>query len=350
MGIKFTNFARAKLTTPPSGTTGLSFTVEASRGALYPTLGAGDYFYGVFKNATRLNNEIVKVEARSGDSFTIAAGGRGLDGTSAQTWTTSDYFELAMTRAALLEVFNPAVIAIGTLTPAADKIPYYTGATTAALTDLTAYARSLLALTSQGGAFSAIVAGGGTITGALTVNGATTFTSTVTVPTPSAGTDAATKSYVDTADAGKLSLTGGTLSGQLALVGDPSGANDATRKSYVDGQISALDASVDSDIAGLTSALAGKASIGTGFAWSTVFTGSTFNLDLHGGYGPGLYLVENTSAGAFAVVMAIGKSVSASVTATTGAPVTFAVADVVTDLFFAGGPQLIQRAQKLGKL
>lgn len=144
MGLKFTNFARAQLAVPPSGTGGLSFTVAAGKGALFPSLGAGDYFYGVFKNAAKTSNEVVKVEARSTDSFTIAAGGRGADGTTAQTWTTADYFELCMTQAALAEVFNAAVFALGTLTPAADKFGYFTSATAAALADLSSYARTVL--------------------------------------------------------------------------------------------------------------------------------------------------------------------------------------------------------------
>lgn len=144
MGLIWTNFARAKLATPPSGTGGLSFTVEAGKGALFPTLGAGDYCYAVFKNSAKTAAEVVKVEARSTDSFTIAAAGRGLDGTTAASWTANDYVELCVTRIALLEVFNAAVVAIGSLTPAADRYPYFTGATSAALGTITAFWRTVL--------------------------------------------------------------------------------------------------------------------------------------------------------------------------------------------------------------
>lgn len=144
MGLKFGNFCRAKLATPPSGTGGLSFTVEAGKGALFPTLSAGDYAYLVFKNADKSVNEVVKVEARSTDAFTIATGGRGLDGTTAQTWTANDYVELCMTNIALAEVFNAAVTTIGALTPAADRYPYYSSATAAALGTITAFARTVL--------------------------------------------------------------------------------------------------------------------------------------------------------------------------------------------------------------
>jgi len=144
MGLIWTNFARAKLATPPSGTGGLSFTVEAGKGALFPTLGAGDYCYAVFKNSAKTAAEVVKVEARSTDSFTIAAAGRGLDGTTAASWTANDYVELCVTRIALLEVFNAAVVAIGALTPAANKGIIFTGPAAASLFDLSAFALTLL--------------------------------------------------------------------------------------------------------------------------------------------------------------------------------------------------------------
>jgi hypothetical protein len=58
---------------------------------------------------------------------------------------------------------------------------------------------------------------------------------------PTSAQDAATKTYVDTADALKLNLTGGTLSGALAMgtskitgMGDPTNAQDAATKTYVD--------------------------------------------------------------------------------------------------------------------
>lgn len=144
MGLKWANFARAKLATPPSGTGGLSFTVEAGKGALFPSLGAGDYFYVVLKNAAKTVSEVVKVEARSTDAFTIATGGRGLDGTSGETWTANDYVELCATRIAMLEVFNAAVVAIGAVTPAADKMVYFTSATAASVLDFPSWARTFV--------------------------------------------------------------------------------------------------------------------------------------------------------------------------------------------------------------
>lgn len=144
MTLKFSNFGKAIVASAPSGTTGLSFTVEAGKGALFPALASGDYFYGIFKDASG-NREIVKVDARTTDSLTIAASGRGLDDTTARTWAAGDYFVAGMVNVAMQEsLTNPNLVALGGVASAVDKLPYFTGAGTAAVTGLSAAARALL--------------------------------------------------------------------------------------------------------------------------------------------------------------------------------------------------------------
>ncbi len=85
-----------------------------------------------------------------------------------------------------------------------------------------------------------------TINGGLNMDAATAATITnLTSPTNTG--DAATKGYVDTADALKLNLAGGTMSGVIAMgtskitgLGDPTLAQDAATKTYVDTSISNL--------------------------------------------------------------------------------------------------------------
>jgi len=102
------------------------------------------------------------------------------------------------------------------------------------------------------------VTGNTDLDGTLNVDGASTLASgsvtgnwtvagTLTVATPSNSTDAASKGYVDTADALKVAKAGDTMSGNLAMgsnkvtgLGTPTASTDAATKGYVDTQVSAV--------------------------------------------------------------------------------------------------------------
>lgn len=103
MTIKFTNNAT---TTLASGITNVatSLTVASGAGALFPTLSGSDVFYATLANATG-TVEIVKVTARSTDTFTIV---RGQDGTTAVAWNAGDKVELRPTAAGMAAMAQTA--------------------------------------------------------------------------------------------------------------------------------------------------------------------------------------------------------------------------------------------------
>ena len=94
MAIKWTNNASTTLASSISAST-TTITVASSGGALFPTLGAGDYFYATLVDSSN-NLEIVKVTARVGDVMTVV---RGQEGTSAHSYVGGDKFELRPTAA-----------------------------------------------------------------------------------------------------------------------------------------------------------------------------------------------------------------------------------------------------------
>jgi len=93
----FTNNASTALA---SGITAIatSLTVTSATGGLFPNPTAGQYFYCTLSNTSGTVIEIVKVTARTTDTFTIV---RGQDGTSASAFSTGDKVELRLTAADL---------------------------------------------------------------------------------------------------------------------------------------------------------------------------------------------------------------------------------------------------------
>ena len=116
-----------------------------------------------------------------------------------------------------------------------------------------------------------------TINGSLDMNSGTSSTITG-LSTPSTGTDATTKTYVDSADALKLNLTGGTLSGELAMGGSkvtglatPTATGDAATKGYVDQEVTAVIAAAPGALDTLNEL---AAAIGDDANFSTTITNS----------------------------------------------------------------------------
>lgn len=99
MVMKFTNNATTTLASSINSSV-TSLTVATGTGTKFPTLGAGDYFYCTLAN-TAGTVEIIKVTARSTDTFTIV---RGQDNTSAAAWNSGDKVELRLVAASLNDI------------------------------------------------------------------------------------------------------------------------------------------------------------------------------------------------------------------------------------------------------
>jgi len=134
----FTNNAS---TTLASGISAIatSLTVAPGTGALFPTLAGAQYFYTTLSNTAGTIIEIVKVTARSTDTFTIV---RAQDNTTASAFITGDKVELRLVNAnltnfpqldstntfALAQTFTTAPVFNGGLgTPASGTLTNATG-------------------------------------------------------------------------------------------------------------------------------------------------------------------------------------------------------------------------------
>lgn len=100
MGIKFTNNAATLLA---SGITNVatSLAVTAGHGVKFPTLTASDFTYVTIIDAAAPSTfEVVKVTARSTDTFTIV---RAQEGTTALAWSAGAKIELRLTAQMLFD-------------------------------------------------------------------------------------------------------------------------------------------------------------------------------------------------------------------------------------------------------
>ena len=96
MAVLYTNNAVSALSASITNVA-TSFSVTAGHGARFPAIAGGNYFYVTLLD-TAGNLEIVKVTARSTDTFTVA---RAQDGTTARAFTAGDFVELRITKAML---------------------------------------------------------------------------------------------------------------------------------------------------------------------------------------------------------------------------------------------------------
>lgn len=172
-----------------------TLTVNTGAGSLFPSPVAGTSFFKLtlIDAATGQLTEIVHVTARTGDVMTIE---RAQEGTAARVWSANDIVANMMTAGTLsyiLGSFQPldaTLTALAALIGAADKLPYFSGEDTAALTALTAFAREILAQTDAAGVLSKLGLGNsatrnvGTTTGTVAAGDDSRITNAVQSSNP----------------------------------------------------------------------------------------------------------------------------------------------------------------------
>ena len=129
--------------------TATSLTVNAGTGTLFPSPVAGTSFFKltIIDAATGSLTEIIHVTARNGDVFTIQ---RGQEGTVPRSWSANDIAANMMTAGTLsyilgnFQPLDPTLTALAALVGVANKLPYFNGDDTAALTDLTQVGRDII--------------------------------------------------------------------------------------------------------------------------------------------------------------------------------------------------------------
>lgn len=202
MGIKFTNNAT---TTLASGVTAAATTVvvTTSTGALFPSLGAGDYFYATLTQGTA-KSEIIKVTARSGDTLTVV---RGQDNTSAQSFNAGDAISLRPVAA----IFTDATLLSSTqVTTALGYTPLSGNQTITFTGDATGSGATSVSLTLSNSGATAGTYGSSTAVPVVTVDAKGRITSVTT--------QAISGSLTFTGDVSGTGSTGGTTTLTLATV------------------------------------------------------------------------------------------------------------------------------------
>jgi hypothetical protein len=128
MPVLFSNNASAPLASSISSSA-TTIVVTTGQGALFPAITGTNYFYATLTNSSN-QLEIVKVTARSSDSFTVV---RGQEATTAQAYAAADKLELRVTAAGLnaMVQFDAATAANGAVAYSTGTLQSYTAAGTA---------------------------------------------------------------------------------------------------------------------------------------------------------------------------------------------------------------------------
>jgi hypothetical protein len=198
MALKVANNASSTLANSINSSV-VSINLAGGTGSLFPTLTAGDWFYGTLVDASN-DIEVVKVTARSTDALTVV---RAQDGTTGKSYSVGDRFELRPTAALFndkadkdnpsftTKITTPAITLGATaITATGTELNYVDGVTGAIQTQLNALA-PIASPTFSGTATmpTAAVSGNATIGGTLGVTGATSFTVGPTAPTAAVNTN-----------------------------------------------------------------------------------------------------------------------------------------------------------------
>lgn len=111
-GVKFTNFASTAITTASVSTVATSFSVTAATGNLFPSPGAGEWFYLVLVDSLTAptKREVIKVTKRTVDSMAVVV--RAQEGTTAQTWVAGNFCACRATNQGLIDLVNGVISAV----------------------------------------------------------------------------------------------------------------------------------------------------------------------------------------------------------------------------------------------
>lgn len=157
-----------------TGTSG-DFTVTGSTGSRFPILSGGDWFYATLQDAAN-NIEIIKVSARTTDTFTCSE--RGLESTAPRAWGVGDVIEVRMTAGTVVTVDGTQTLTKKTLTAPV--------LTTPTLGVATATTINKVAITQPATGSTLTVADGKTLTASNSLTLAGTDGTTMTFPTTTA--------------------------------------------------------------------------------------------------------------------------------------------------------------------